>query len=141
MFLNQRKYTFELLDDMGLLNRKHTSTLILPNLKVTKRRWHSVSESQSKLYQRLIGRLLHLTNTRPDLALFVSKLSQYVSNPMQSHYSVATWILQYTKTCPGKGLFFSSSFALLPGNIITPLYCHHHFQIQIRRMLLLILIN
>ena len=53
-----------------------------------------------KLYQRLLGRLLYLANTRPDLALLVSKLSQYVSDPVESHYNVATRILQYTKTCP-----------------------------------------
>ncbi|XP_073225688.1 uncharacterized protein [Cicer arietinum] len=108
--LNQRKYALDLLDDMGLLNCKPVSTPMLPNLKLSKDDGNPFPDN--KLYRRLIGRLLYLTNTRPDFSFPVHKLSQYVSNPMQSHYLAATRILHYIKGSPGNGLYFSSSSPL-----------------------------
>ncbi|XP_073224839.1 secreted RxLR effector protein 161-like [Cicer arietinum] len=97
----------ELLDDMGLLNCKPVSTSMLPNMKLSKDDGNLFPDN--KLYRRLIGRLLYLTNTRHDLSFHVQKLNQYVSNPMHSNYLVATKIIHYIKGCPRKGLYFSSS--------------------------------
>ncbi|XP_059281117.1 secreted RxLR effector protein 161-like [Lycium ferocissimum] len=59
-------------------------------------------------YQRLVGRLLYLTMTRPDLAFAVQVLSQYMHTPKQSHWEAALRVVKYIKEAPGLGLLMPS---------------------------------
>ena len=57
-------------------------------------------------YQHLVGKLIYLSHTRPDIGLSVSMVSQFMNNPTEKHMIVVTKILRYLKMTPGKGLFF-----------------------------------
>ncbi|XP_019447229.1 PREDICTED: uncharacterized protein LOC109350448 [Lupinus angustifolius] len=46
-------------------------------------------------YRRLIGRLLYLTHTRPDISFAVGFLSQYLASPTDLHHKAATRILRH----------------------------------------------
>ncbi|XP_016450741.1 putative mitochondrial protein AtMg00240 [Nicotiana tabacum] len=63
----------------------------------------------SGAYERLIGKLLYLTMTRPDLAFNVQILSQFLQQPKNSHMEAAISIVRYVKNHPGQGLLLSSS--------------------------------
>nr|KYP62035.1 Copia protein [Cajanus cajan] len=48
-------------------------------------------------YQSLVGNLIYLTHTRPDIGFAVSLASRYTSNPTEAHMKMANRILQYLK--------------------------------------------
>ena len=60
-------------------------------------------------YQRLVGKLIFLSHTRPNIAFPVSVVSQFMQAPTKEHLSTVHKILQYLKMTPGKGLFFGKS--------------------------------
>lgn len=59
-------------------------------------------------YRRLIGRLLYLGFTRPNISYATQHLSQYVQAPRESHWQGVLHVLRYLKGCPSLGLFFPS---------------------------------
>ncbi|KAL9413753.1 hypothetical protein AB3S75_027454 [Citrus x aurantiifolia] len=110
IYLSQRKYVLELLEDFGLLGSCPSKTPMEQNLKLTNSDGELISNVSS--YRRLIGRLLYLTVTRPDIAYCVQTLSQFLNEPRQPHYLAAIRILHYLKRSPGQGILLSSSSAL-----------------------------
>ncbi|KAL0561215.1 hypothetical protein IC582_001637 [Cucumis melo] len=57
-------------------------------------------------YQRLVGKLIYLSHTRPDISFAVSVVSQFMQAPYEKHMEVVNRILRYLKNTPGKGLMF-----------------------------------
>ena len=58
-------------------------------------------------YQRLVGRLIYLSHTRPDIAFALSVVSQFMHDPRTSHMDVVYRILRYLKSSRGKGLSYT----------------------------------
>ncbi|GMI65892.1 hypothetical protein HRI_000258500 [Hibiscus trionum] len=105
--LSQRKYALQLLEDTGLLASKPATTPLNAPHKLSSSEGEPLADPQQ--YRRLVGRLLYLTQTRPDITYSVHLLSQFVSLPRQPHLQAANHLLSYIKTTPGLGLFFSAS--------------------------------
>lgn len=74
--LYQRRYCLDLLQDIGLLDAKLCSTPMDPTQKLDKSSGDLLPDSTS--YRRLVGRLLYLTHTRPDICYAVGRLSQHL---------------------------------------------------------------
>ncbi|XP_059669567.1 uncharacterized mitochondrial protein AtMg00810-like [Cornus florida] len=60
-------------------------------------------------YQRLVGRLIYLSHTRPDITYAVSVLSQFMHALSEEHMNAVYRILKYLKSAPGRGLLFSKN--------------------------------
>ena len=63
-------------------------------------------------YRTLVGKLIYLTITRPDLAFAAQALNQYSHSPRSSHFDALIRVLRYIKLCPGQGLFFPAKNTL-----------------------------
>ena len=101
--LCQRKFTLKLLSDTGLLASKPVNVPMEQSAKFSSSMGEDVPNSS--LYKRLIGKLLYLTLTRPNICYAVHKLSQFISSPKVPHLQTAYRILKYLKKTPGQGLF------------------------------------
>ena len=64
------------------------------------------------LYRQLIGLLMYLVNTRPKICYTVNVLSQFMSQPRQTHWIAAKHVLRYLQGTVGYGLRYASSVDL-----------------------------
>jgi hypothetical protein len=58
------------------------------------------------LYRTLVGKLLFLTKTRPDITHAVSVVSRFMHSPREAHLQAAKHILRYVRRFPDLGLFY-----------------------------------
>ncbi|PRQ44810.1 putative RNA-directed DNA polymerase [Rosa chinensis] len=105
IFLCQRKYVLDLLTETGMLGCRPADTPIEQNHKLAE--YPNQTLTEKARYQRLVGRLIYLSHTRPDIAYAVSVVSQFMHNPSETHMEAVIRILRYLKSAPGKGLMFS----------------------------------
>lgn len=108
-----------MISELGLGAAKPVTTPLEPNIKLTTKELDELTASSSKgekdpptdpsIYQRIIGNLLYLTSTRPDIAFSVQTLSQFLHQPKKSHLEAAMRIVRYVKNQPGQGILLSSS--------------------------------
>ena len=64
---------------------------------------------EPSLYRSIIGALQYVTMTRPDISYMVSKLSQFLQNPIDFHWKACKRVLHYLKGTITHGLHFKSS--------------------------------
>ncbi|KAG7559383.1 Integrase catalytic core [Arabidopsis thaliana x Arabidopsis arenosa] len=106
LFLSQRKYTLDLLSQVGKLGAKPAKTPLEDDYKANRK-----GELDNKpfedvtQYQRLVGKLIYLTITRPDICFAVNVVSQHMQAPTLHHWNMVTRILKYLKGAPGQGIW------------------------------------
>ena len=59
-------------------------------------------------YRTLVGKLIYLTVTRPNLSFSVQLLSQFMNHPTDLHFAAAIRLLRYLKYSMNKGIWFSA---------------------------------
>ncbi|XP_043700429.1 uncharacterized protein LOC122651179 [Telopea speciosissima] len=102
--LSQRKYVLDLLTDSGMLAAKPLDIPMDPDKKFGNDDGQPLKEVHS--YRSLIGKLIYLSVTRPDISFVVRVLSQFMQSPCKSHWDAAIRVLRYLKGAPGKGLIY-----------------------------------
>jgi hypothetical protein len=76
IFLNQGKYTVEILKRFGMLDCKAMATPMVSNLMLLQNTTLEIVDVT--LYRQMVDSLMNLTNTRPDICFVVITPSQYL---------------------------------------------------------------
>ena len=91
IFVSQEKYARNIVKKFGLDSKKHASTPMSSSIKL------NVDSSGMKvsptLYRSIIGSLLYLTASRPDIAFSVGVCARYQAAPKESHLTVVKQII------------------------------------------------
>lgn len=104
-FLTQGKYARNLLEKFGMDQCRSAATPLQQNLKL--RSGNSTKEVDATMYRQLVGSVIYLTTTRPDLAYSVSVLSQFMSKPLESHWIAAKSVLRYLCGTVNYGILYT----------------------------------
>ena len=111
LYITQAKYASELLSRVGLTDSKTVDTPVELNVHLTPLGGKPLSNPS--LYRCLVGSLVYLTVTRPDISYAIHQVSQYLSTPRSTHYSTVLCILRYLKGTLFHGLFYSALSPLI----------------------------
>ncbi|OMO90088.1 Integrase, catalytic core [Corchorus capsularis] len=104
IYLTQRKYALDILSDSGMIGSRPVSFPMAQQQQLALD--NSPLLDDPSAYRRLVGRLIYLTITRPEITYSVNLLSQFMQEPRKTHMDAALRILRYIKSFPGQGLFF-----------------------------------
>ena len=102
---SQRKYVLDLLKETGMMGSKPIDTPMDKKTKLEDNKDDQLVDKQR--YQQLVGKLIYLAHTRPNIAFPVSRVSQYMHAPLETHMRAINQILRYFKGTSGRGLFFN----------------------------------
>ena len=103
-FVSQKGYAKSLLERFGMGESKEMATPMEPNLKLQKDEGKLLKDA--KKFRQLVGCLIYLTITRPEISYSVSVVSQFMQNPRTSHLDAAKRILRYVKGSLNHGLWY-----------------------------------
>ncbi|XP_028953288.1 uncharacterized mitochondrial protein AtMg00810-like [Malus domestica] len=106
LFLNQRKYILDLLKEVNMRDAKPTITPLDSKLKPS---LEGTPLTDIRHYQRLVGKLIYLTITRPDITYSVSVISQVMHSPTIEHLNLVKRILRYLKGSMGRGIIMKKN--------------------------------
>jgi len=112
-FIHQEKYTRDILNKFEMGDCKPIKTPMPTNGHLDLNEGgKSVDQT---LYRSLIGSLLYLIASRPDIMFSVCMCARFQANPKESHLSVVKRILRYLKYTPSIDLWYpkDASFTLL----------------------------
>ncbi|CAN6725171.1 unnamed protein product [Malus baccata var. baccata] len=106
LFLNKKKYVLDLLDEANMMECKPARTPLASKLQ-----WHEKGEplSDPSVYQRMVGKLIYLTITRPDISYSVSLASQFMHSHTLVHWEIVKRILRYLKGSIGNGIIMKNN--------------------------------
>lgn len=87
-----------------MLNCNSAETPAEMNLKFGKGKGEPTADET--LYREIVGSLMFICHTRPDISYVVGLVSRFMSNPKQSHMMAAKRVLRYLKWTLNYGVFF-----------------------------------
>ncbi|KAK2419944.1 putative mitochondrial protein [Trifolium repens] len=105
IFISQSKYARNIIKKFGMDNATHKRTPAPTHLKLTKDE-KGISVDQS-LYRSMIGSLLYLTASRPDITYAVGVCARYQADPKVSHLTQVKRILKYVNGTSDYGIMYS----------------------------------
>eukprot|EP00253_Pinus_taeda_P020211 PITA_20211 len=105
IFLGQGRYAIEILKRFGIGDCRPMATPMITN-------WKKVDASEDKdvdptLYWQLIGSLMYVVNTRPDICYVVNTLNQFMVELKRAHWVTTKHVLRYLQGTVDYGLLYT----------------------------------
>ncbi|GJX09194.1 putative reverse transcriptase domain-containing protein [Tanacetum coccineum] len=104
IFISQDKYVVEILKKFGFTKVKTASTPMETQKPLLKD--EDGEEVDVHMYRSMIGSLMYLTSSRPDIMFAVCACARYQVNPKVSHLHAVKRIFRYLKGQPKLGLWY-----------------------------------
>ncbi|KAL4303544.1 hypothetical protein GQ457_10G024470 [Hibiscus cannabinus] len=99
IFISQNKYALDVLKKFKLESCKGVDSPLPSNLKLSKN--DGEEPYDPSIFRSIVGSLLYMTATRPDLMFPATLLSRFLSSPTDVHLGVAKRVLRYVKSTLG----------------------------------------
>jgi hypothetical protein len=106
IFITQSKYAKNIVKKFGMDNATHKRTPAPTHLKLSKDE-NGVNVDQSLYRSMIIGSLLYLTASRPDITFVVGVCARYQAEPKMSHLNQVKRILKYVNGTCNYGMMYS----------------------------------
>ncbi|PHU18833.1 hypothetical protein BC332_09984 [Capsicum chinense] len=112
IFLSQRKYARDLLIKFGFLNCEPAATPLNIGEKLQLNDGAEMDDARS--FRSLVGGLIYLTHTHPDIAFSVGVISRFMQQPSKVYFGAAKRVLRYIAGTTDYGIWYSqvSNFRL-----------------------------
>ena len=107
IFISQEKYVNEVIEIFNMQESKAAITPTAMGLKLS--REDSNKDFDPSLYKSIVGSLMYLTATRPDIMHAVSLISTIIEWPKEAHWQAAKRILSYVKGKKRYGILYTTS--------------------------------
>ncbi|XP_059068180.1 secreted RxLR effector protein 161-like [Cryptomeria japonica] len=103
--ISQTKYVVDLLKQFRMMPCTTVATLVALGEKLTKA--DASSNVDTTKYKSLVGSLMYLTTTRPDIIYVVSLISRFMRDLHESHWRAVKRILRYVSGTHNFGIHYS----------------------------------
>jgi len=104
IFICQRKYALEILTKFGMLESNEVSSPIIPGVKISKDK--DGTPVDETYFKQLVGSLMYLTATRPDMMFVTCLVSRYMAKPTNLHLQTIKRALRYLKGTVSYGIYY-----------------------------------
>lgn len=104
IYISQRKYAQEVLEKFKMETSNSVKNPIVPGIRLMKD--EEGSKVDATMYKQLVGSLMYITATRPDLMYVVSLISRFMASPTELHLQAAKRVLRYLKGTVDLGVFY-----------------------------------
>jgi len=107
IYICQRKYILEVLKRFGMEECNAVMNPIVPGFKTDKiGEGNKIDETY---YKQIVGSLMYITATRPDIMFGVSFISRFMASPTEVHLQAAKRLLRYLKGTINYGIFYKKN--------------------------------
>ncbi|CAL9005347.1 unnamed protein product [Prunus brigantina] len=126
IFICQSKYAKDLVKKFRLDNAKKARTPMCSKARINAD--SSGKSVDEKTYRSMIGSLLYLTASRPDIAFNVGLCARFQAKPKESHHKAVQRIIKYVNSTIDHGLWYSRQ-DLVEDGILKLTYCPTEHQL------------
>ena len=110
IWLSQRQYALDMLSKYGMADCKPISMPLDQNLKLQADEGQVLEDVT--MYRKIVGSLIYLTISRPDLSYVVGLESQFMQLPRKPHLDAVRRTLRYVSATLDYALFYEASMEL-----------------------------